>query len=101
MITPHCESAYKSKQPLLMYLLTQVHIRSRLLNRLLALPIGDIVIMPRSWHLSIGRKNPSSGNPPHLFYKYTLFQRERKCGRLWDSAISQNYAKPYRAPDGG
>ena len=46
MITPHCESAYKSKQPLLMYLLTQVHTRSRLLNRLLALPIGDMMIIP-------------------------------------------------------
>jgi hypothetical protein len=62
MVTPHCESAYKSKQPLLMYLLTQVHIRSWLLNRLLALPIGDMVIMPCSWHLSIVGKGAPSVN---------------------------------------
>jgi hypothetical protein len=62
MTTPHYESAYKGKQPLLMYLLIQVHIRSRLLNRLLALPIGDIVIMPRSWHLSLVGKGAPSGN---------------------------------------
>jgi hypothetical protein len=45
-----------------MYLLTQVHIRSRLLNRLLALLLGDIVIMPRSWHLNIVGKGAPSGN---------------------------------------
>ena len=54
--------ACKSKQPLLMYLLTQVHIRSRLFDRLFAPPIGDIVIMPRSWHLIIRNKGTPSGN---------------------------------------
>jgi len=83
MITPHCESAYKSKQPLLMYLLTQVHIRSRLLNRLLALPIGDIVIMPRSRHLNIVVKEAPSGNLCPLLCNYTTFQKECKaCGGL-------------------
>lgn len=83
MITPHCESAYKSKQPLLVYLLTQVHIRSRLFNRLLALPTGDIVIMPRSWHLSIVGKGAPSGNLcPFLLCNYTTFQKECKFGGL-------------------
>jgi hypothetical protein len=76
MITPHRESAYKSKQPLLVYLLTQVHIRSRLLNRLLALPIGDIVIMPRSWHLSIVGKGAPSGNLCPCCYEIILRSRK-------------------------
>ena len=62
MITPHCESAYKSKQPLLMYLLTQVHIRSRLLNRLLALPIGDMMIIPCLWASQHRRREGPNSN---------------------------------------
>jgi hypothetical protein len=73
---PHCESAYESKQPLLMYLLIQVHIRSRLLNRLLALPIDDIVIMPCSWHLSIVGKGTPSGNLCPNCYEIILRSRK-------------------------
>jgi len=62
MITPHCESAYKSKQPLLMYLLIQVHTRSRLLNRLLALPIGDMMIIPYLWASQHRRREGPNSN---------------------------------------
>jgi len=76
MITPHCESAYKSKQPLLMCLHTQVHIRSRLLNRLLALPIGDMLIIPCLWaSRRRGREGPNSNLCPFfLVDKCTTFR---------------------------
>jgi len=45
-----------------MYLLTQVHIRSRLLNRLLALPIGDMMIIPCVWASQHRRREGPNSN---------------------------------------